>query len=127
MSTSNSLPAQETTQDVDTKANRLRVDFGDGKYTVMQESSGGLRFLRHNEPWPAADEQFAHVGMILALAQDLDDARCSLGVLLKAVDAVIDASSDYLPPDGISKDEFINRVIGATDNAEIVAVLKTLA
>ena len=53
----------------------MRVTTGGGKYTVIQLEAGGMRFLRHGEPWPAADEAFAHVGLILALAQDLDDAR----------------------------------------------------
>jgi hypothetical protein len=54
---------------------RLRVTTSDGKYTVIQEESGGMRFLRHGEAWPAADQAFAHVGMILELAQDLEVAR----------------------------------------------------
>lgn len=47
-------------------------------------------------------------------------------VFANAVKAVIAASQEYLPPDGISKDEFISRVLGATDNAEIVAALEQL-
>lgn len=47
-------------------------------------------------------------------------------VFANAVKAVIAAAIEYLPPDGISKDEFINRVLGATDNAEIVAALEQL-
>lgn len=59
---------------------------------------------------------------------DADDAYIeklteNRDVFKKAVEAVIAASQEYLPPDGISKDEFINRVLGATDNAEIVAAL----
>lgn len=41
--------------------------------------------------------------------------------LVKALQAVIDAACDYLPPDGIGKDEFINRVLAATDNSEFNA------
>jgi hypothetical protein len=44
-------------------------------------------------------------------------------VLRKAIKAVTDATSAYLPPDGISKDECINRVLAATDNPEINAVM----
>jgi hypothetical protein len=54
---------------------RLRVTTSDGKYTVIQEEAGSMRFLRHGEPWPAADRDFAHVGLILTLAQDLEEAR----------------------------------------------------
>ncbi|MDR6826504.1 hypothetical protein J2X48_000692 [Bosea sp. BE271] len=44
-------------------------------------------------------------------------------VLRRAVSAVTDATSAYLPPDGISKDELISRVLAATDNPEINAVM----
>jgi hypothetical protein len=62
---------------------------------------------------------------------DIDDAiisrlETSRDAFLKAVRAVISASQDYLPPDGISKDEFISRVLEATDNAEIFAALEAL-
>lgn len=59
---------------------------------------------------------------------DESEARltASRDVFVRAVKAVIDASQDYLPPDGISKDEFINRVLGATDNAEIFNALKEI-
>lgn len=40
-------------------------------------------------------------------------------VMREALDKVIAASRDYLPPDGITKDEFINRVIEAIDNPRI--------
>lgn len=59
---------------------------------------------------------------------DVDDEayaklKANRDVFAKAVEAVITAAQEYLPPDGISKDEFINRVLGATDNAEIVDAL----
>lgn len=59
---------------------------------------------------------------------DATEARLttSRSVFVKAVKAVIDAANDYLPPDGISKHRFINRVLGATDNAEIVTALKEI-
>lgn len=53
----------------------LRVSTKDGKYTVIQEKNGAMRFLRHGEPWPAADKLFRGVGLIHALAQDLAEAR----------------------------------------------------
>lgn len=37
-------------------------------------------------------------------------------ILVEALTEIIDAISDYLPPDGIEKEELINRVIYATDN-----------
>jgi hypothetical protein len=53
----------------------LRVSTRDGKYTVIQQSGGGMRFERNGEDWLAANEQFVHVGLILALAQDLEAAN----------------------------------------------------
>lgn len=40
--------------------------------------------------------------------------------------AVVNAVREYLPPDGISADEFINLVIGATDNDEINPIIREL-
>lgn len=59
-------------------------------------------------------------------AEAYDKLEANRDVFANAVKAVIDASQAYLPPDGISKDEFINRVLGATDNAEIVDALSSL-
>jgi hypothetical protein len=47
--------------------------------------------------------------------------------LVKALQAVIDAACDYLPPDGISKDDFINRVLLATDNSKFNAAFTAAA
>jgi hypothetical protein len=51
----------------------------------------------------------------------------SHAALVKALQAVIDAAGDYLPPDGISKDDFINRVLFATDNSEFNAAFTAAA
>lgn len=48
-------------------------------------------------------------------------------VMHGAVLAVIAATQAYLPPDGITSEELINRVLLATDNATIVPALKVLA
>lgn len=44
----------------------------------------------------------------------------------EALRAVIAATQAYLPPDGIAAKECINRILQATDNAEIVAALSSL-
>lgn len=44
--------------------------------------------------------------------------------LYEAVAAVIDATRDYLPPDGITKEEFISRVIAATDTPRMAEIMK---
>jgi hypothetical protein len=49
----------------------------------------------------------------------------ALGVL-EALDAVVSATGAYLPPDGISKDECINRILQATDNPRINAARENL-
>jgi hypothetical protein len=43
--------------------------------------------------------------------------------LVEPLLAIIHAARAYLPPDGISKDEFIARVFEATDNPRIIAAL----
>lgn len=57
---------------------RLRVTTFDGKYTVIQTEDGDLRFLRHGEPWSAADRDLRYVGMILAMAHDLETYKTAL-------------------------------------------------
>ena len=54
---------------------RLRVSTSDGKYTVIQQEEGGMRFLRHGVDWEAANRDFNGVGLILSLAYDLEEAR----------------------------------------------------
>ena len=44
--------------------------------------------------------------------------------LYAAVAAVIDATRAYLPPDGITKEEFISRVIAATDNTRRAEIME---
>ncbi len=61
----------------------------------------------------AHDEREANLRLIAA-APDL----------YEAVAAVIDATRDYLPPNGITKDEFISRVIAATDNTRMAEIMK---
>lgn len=49
-----------------------------------------------------------------------------MNVAEQALLAVIDAVRDYLPPDGISAETFINRVIEAVDNPDINPVIRRL-
>lgn len=65
-------------------------------------------------PTEAGPEQQGANARLIAAAPELH----------AAVAAVIDATRDYLPPDGISKEEFINRVITATDNARMAEIMK---
>lgn len=53
---------------------------------------------------------------------ELSEAE-TIARLKRAVAAVTDAMSSYLPSDGISAHECINRVLAATDNPEINAVM----
>jgi hypothetical protein len=41
--------------------------------------------------------------------------------LVEALLAIIDAARAYLPPDGIGKDEFIDRVLREVDNPRSIA------
>lgn len=47
-----------------------------------------------------------------------DHAEC-----LAALIAVVEATRAYLPPDGISAQECINRVLAATDNPAITPII----
>lgn len=40
--------------------------------------------------------------------------------------AIVQLAREYLPPDGISKDEFINRVLGVLDNDEMAELVSKL-
>lgn len=62
----------------------LNISTCDKKYTIIQEEDGSMRFLRHGVDWPAANNKFAHVGMILTLAQDLREAREVINDLMEA-------------------------------------------
>lgn len=65
-------------------------------------------------PTEAGSEQQEANARLIAAAPELYDA----------VAAVIDATRDYLPPDGITREEFISRVIAATDNARMAEIMK---
>lgn len=61
----------------------------------------------------------------------LDEARAVVADLIAsapelhaAATAIIAAIRDYLPPDGITKDAFISRVVAAMDNERIVEIMK---
>lgn len=52
----------------------FRAKIGDGKYTVIRYGKGGgIKFLRHGEEWPAADE-WRWAGAIVSLVEALQDA-----------------------------------------------------
>lgn len=53
---------------------------------------------------------------------ELSEAE-AIARLKRAVAAVTDATSSYLPPDGISARECISLVLAATDNPEINAIM----
>lgn len=47
-------------------------------------------------------------------------------VIHAALIEVIAATQAYLPPDGITKDAFILRILDATDNSTVTAALRAL-
>lgn len=68
-------------------ADRLRVSTSDGKYTIIQEEIGNMSFLRHGQVWEAANNSdWKHAGMILALAQELEEAQNIMVELLELRD-----------------------------------------
>ncbi len=69
------------------------VDVYDKKYTIIQRASGEMFFLRHGEPWEFANNSdWIHAGMILALAQDLQEARVVLQEMRDALLLALDDS-----------------------------------
>ncbi len=63
---------------------------------------------------------------VLAALAKQKEASSDLGgepVFRRAVEAVIEATREYLPPDGITAQALINRVLEATDNPTIFAAL----
>lgn len=58
------------------------------------------------------------------IVPDVLESRASEIITLKAaLAAVIDATGAYLQPDGITATECISRILGATDNPEINAIM----
>lgn len=78
---------------------------GSGDIVCLSPEAGG--FEKSAERWEAN-------ARLIAAAPELYDA----------VAAVIAATGDYLPPGGITKDEFIHRVIAATDHARMAEIMK---
>lgn len=72
----------------------------------------------------ALDKLIEHRNGRLAALERAARLEAENARLREAVQGVINASRDYLPPDGISKDEFISRVLAATDNADVCEVMK---
>lgn len=85
---------------------------------ILQESNPNIRVcFMSNGPSSAANAR-----LIVTAVNE----RSALLKVEEALRKIIDASRAYLPPDGISREEFVSRVLGASDNAEIVAALSQL-
>lgn len=68
-------------------------------------------------------EMRANAAFVLWAFENVPALLAERAALVEAVMGVIEASRAYLPPDGISADEFINRVLQATDNPRINSVI----
>lgn len=104
----------------------LRVDCYDGKYTVIQESDGGLHALRYGEHW----RNCVGDGLILALAQDLDDARSKLVATQKHVEQLEEArradtltTSHYVANVALGA---LWKMLGVNNQTEAVLALRKL-
>lgn len=80
-----------------------------------------------DEAWDIIEKERGTVAMLSADAgawhRRATTAEAQVVALREALDALIDATRAYLPPDGISKDDLINRVLAATDNPKINAFM----
>lgn len=72
-----------TDNDTAAKPDALRVSVYGGKYTIVQAAEGGLRALRYGEEWRDCNGD----GMVLALAQKVDDLRGQRTALVDALTA----------------------------------------
>lgn len=88
------------------------------KCTAIGKHISSYWYARDKTPeWcPALSALSASPDATAALLAEIEGLR-------GAVAAVTDATSSYPPPDGISAPECISRVIAATDNPEINAIM----
>lgn len=70
---------------------RLRVECGEGKYTLIQEADGRLHALRYGDPW----RECVGDGLILALGCDLEAAKATVAEQGKTIDAMRAAAVAY--------------------------------
>lgn len=64
-------------------ADRLRIDVGGGRYTVVQPEDAQAHILRYGEPWLGQDnEGFAGSNCVLAMAYELKELRTKAGETL---------------------------------------------
>jgi len=102
--------------DIDTKALALRV-----ADNLEAEAANAEMFN-----YPAVCLSEATIAEARALAAFLREAvarTADADTLKKAVSATTDATASYLPPDGIDASECISRILAATDNPEINAIM----
>lgn len=95
---------------------QYRYSFGDGLYSSWATS----------ETKPNLDDEWEYRPVYLHPAPAQDEKATKDEVirkLKKAVSTVTDATAAYLPPDGIGASECISRILGATDNPEINAIM----
>lgn len=85
--------------------------------TKAGEAEGRLKASE----WPGVVEGWK--ARATTAERDLAEVRAEVERLKKAVSAATDATAAYLPPDGISASECISRILGATDNPEINAIM----
>lgn len=112
----------------------VEADYEAAGRAIYERQRGGLGKggLSAERPWRAKDVpgRFwdgyvadAQTAMLSASPDATAALLAEIEGLRGAVAAVTDATSSYLPPDGISAPECISRVIAATDNPEINAIM----
>ena len=68
-----------------------RIDFEDGKYSILHYHGVGLRALRYGEPWRDCSGD----GLILALVQEVEDLREQQAVLVEALTEYMAAYNEH--------------------------------
>lgn len=103
--------------DIDPRALALRVADAMKDEAAARREYGGANatLLRELD----ADELDA----LAAFLREAVEIKVETDTLKKAVSATTDATASYLPPDGIDASECISRILAATDNPEINAIM----
>ena len=66
-----------------------------------------------------AEDGYTYAREVVALRNSHTALVAALRTFVGAYDAVVEATGAYLPPDGISEQECLNRILAATDNLPI--------
>jgi hypothetical protein len=74
------------------------ISLDGGKYTITVEHGQPLRFMRHGDPWPAAQESLAYSNVVSAMAWRIQELETAVS---KVLHGTFEPNGDRAP-DGLS-------------------------